>query len=360
MFSKKEIQIILILSVIVLFVSGVSFAAYSHFSKAEPIATDDFSDSQAVLAESGEDYGYVVEDAQGDKIEEPSSYQVFEKEYSLGDEVLEGFVEEVTLQNYKIVKGDSIYSMARRFNIDEDVLKYNNPDLDKNLKIGAEVKIFSGNYIQYKVVKGDTVLAIANKFDVKVTDIIRINSLSTSEIKPGMLLILKNPDLESYNDKIAQDKISSGKLANLPKAGIGKGTSRTSSKTKGGFTIKWPIRWVGVTSGYGRRFHPVLKRYIFHQGVDLGNHYDSTYAAADGVVSTAGTMSGYGRIVVIKHSNGYETRYAHMNKISVRVGQRVKAGEYIGESGASGRVTGPHLHFEVRKNGTPLNPMLYR
>ena len=255
------------------------------------------------------------------------------------------------MQTYKIVKGDSIYSIAKKFSIREDVLKYNNPDLNKTLKIGQELKIYNGDYIEYKIGKGDTILAIANKFGVKVTDILRINSLQTSEIKPGNIIILKNPDLESYNDKIAQAKIDSGKLSKLPR-NIGGGSI---GKSQGGFAIRWPVRWAGINSGFGRRLHPVLKRYIYHQGVDTPVKYESAYAAADGVVSTAGTMSGYGLIIIIKHSNGYETRYAHLSKMSVRPGQKVKMGDYIGKTGATGRVTGPHLHFEVRKNGKALN-----
>lgn len=356
MFSKKEIQIILVLSVVVLFVSGVIFAAHSHFSKEEPIATDDYSDINAVLAESGEDYGYVVEDGTvEDSIEGVRDYQLFEKEYDLKDEISSGFVEKVTMQTYKITKGDSIYSIAKKFEISEEILKYNNPDLNKTLKIGQELKIYSGDYIEYKIGKGDTILSIANKFGVKVTDILRINSLQTSEIKPGDIIILKNPDLESYNDKIAQAKIDSGKLSKLPISGGGSvGVSR------GGFAIRWPVRWAGINSGFGRRLHPVLRRYIYHQGVDIPVRYESCYAAADGVVSTAGTMSGYGLIIIIKHSNGFETRYGHLSKMSVRPGQKVKMGDYIGKTGATGRVTGPHLHFEVRKNGKALNPMSFR
>ena len=412
MFSKKEIQIILVLSVIVLFVSGVIFAAHSHFSKEEPIATDDYSDINAVLAESGEDYGYVIEEGTVEEsIEGVKEYQLFEKEYDLKDEILGGFVEQVTMQTYKIVKGDSIYSIAKKFSMKEDILKYNNPDIEEKLKLKNRkinllirkndgktepanhmvndtdtvesiakkygvnvtqllkdnpmiseeikvntVKVFYGDYIEYKIGKGDTILSIANKFGVKVTDILKINSLQTSEIKSGNIIILKNPDLESYNDKINQAKIDSGKLSKLPR-NIGGGSI---GKSQGGFAIRWPVRWAGINSGFGRRLHPGLKRYIYHQGVDTPVKYESAYAAADGVVSTAGTMSGYGLIIIIKHSNGYETRYAHLSKMSVRPGQKVKMGDYIGKTGATGRVTGPHLHFEVRKNGKALNPMSFR
>ena len=355
MFSKKEIQIILVLSVIVLSVSGVVFAAYSHFSKQEPLATEDFSDLKTVISEGGEDFGYVVEDSTGESIEGVSNFQMFEKDYNLKEDILEGFVEQVTLQKYKIAKGDSIYSIAKKFAIEEDILKFNNPDLQKTLKIGQELNIYNGNYISYKVTKGDTILAIANKFGVKVTDILRLNSLESSEIKPGQFLILKNPDLETYNDRIADSKISSGKLSKLPS---NKGGS--TGKSRDGFAVRWPTRWAGINSPFGSRFHPVLRRRIFHQGIDTPVRYESVYAGADGVVSTAGSMSGYGLIVIIKHKNGYETRYAHLSKISVRPGQKVKSGDYIAKSGATGRVTGPHLHFEVRKNGKALNPILFR
>lgn len=356
MFSKKEIQIILVLSLVVLFVSGVSFAAYNHFSKDEPLATEDFSDINTVLSESGENAGYIVEEGGGEEsIEGISNFQIFEREYNLREEILEGFVEQVVLTKHKIVKGDSIYSIARKYNISEDILKFNNPDLNKTLKIGQEINIYNGNYISYKVTKGDTILAIANKFCVKVTDILRLNSLDTSEIKQGQEIILKNPDLESYNNSLASSKISTGKIAPLPAKGGGK-----VGKARDGFAIRWPVRWAGINSPFGSRFHPVLKRRIFHQGIDTPVRYEAAYAAADGTVSTAGSMSGYGLIVIIKHANGYETRYAHMSKLSVRSGQKVKAGDRIGTTGATGRVTGPHLHFEIRKNGKALNPMLYR
>ncbi|MBQ3437086.1 MAG: M23 family metallopeptidase, partial [Fusobacterium sp.] len=103
----------------------------------------------------------------------------------------------------------------------------------------------------------------------------------------------------------------------------------------------------------------VLKRYILHTGVDLKAKYIPLRAAQDGVVSFVGYMNGYGKIIIIKHNSGYETRYAHLSVMSTKVGERVKKGELIGKTGASGRVTGPHLHFEIRRNGTPLNPMKY-
>ncbi|MCL4167931.1 UNVERIFIED_CONTAM: hypothetical protein GTU68_031899 [Idotea baltica] len=97
-----------------------------------------------------------------------------------------------------------------------------------------------------------------------------------------------------------------------------------------------------------------------HAGVDFaGARGTPIYATADGVVTHAGWQSGYGKLVKIKHAFGIETRYAHNSTIRVKVGQRVSRGDRIGDMGATGRVTGTHLHYEVRLNGTPVNPMTY-
>ena len=114
------------------------------------------------------------------------------------------------------------------------------------------------------------------------------------------------------------------------------------------------------TSGYGRRRDPKTGGIRSHLGVDLAAPVGTPlYATADGTVVFAGWSSGYGRLVKIQHAFGIETRYAHMSRISVKVGQKVSRADRIGDMGASGRVTGPHVHYEVRVNGTPVNPMTY-
>ena len=114
------------------------------------------------------------------------------------------------------------------------------------------------------------------------------------------------------------------------------------------------------TSGFGYRRDPKTGGRRLHKGVDFAGPVGTPlYATADGVVTHAGWLSGYGRLVKIQHEFGIETRYAHMNKIRVKVGQRVSRGQRIGDMGASGRVTGPHLHYEVRIGGKAVNPMTY-
>ncbi|MEB3419359.1 M23 family metallopeptidase [Salipiger marinus] len=108
------------------------------------------------------------------------------------------------------------------------------------------------------------------------------------------------------------------------------------------------------TSGFGRRWGRM------HEGTDFAApHGTSIYSTADGVVTFAGWMSGYGRLVKIQHEFGIETRYAHMSKITVKVGERVSRGQQVGAMGNTGRSTGTHLHYEVRVGGEAVNPMIY-
>jgi murein DD-endopeptidase MepM/ murein hydrolase activator NlpD len=111
------------------------------------------------------------------------------------------------------------------------------------------------------------------------------------------------------------------------------------------------------TSGFGVRRDPINGKYSRHNGIDFAAAWASPVTAtADGVVKFAGTRSGFGRCVEINHGNGFVTRYAHMNRISVKTGQKVKLHDKVGELGNSGRSTGPHVHYEILYKGKPLNP----
>lgn len=115
-----------------------------------------------------------------------------------------------------------------------------------------------------------------------------------------------------------------------------------------------------ITSNFGWRMHPVLGDSRFHSGIDFGDDYGSTIRAADnGVVIFAGWYGGYGNAVIINHGEGITTLYAHTSKLYVSEGQNVQVGEAIAAVGSTGLSTGPHLHFEVRKDGEPVDPMDY-
>lgn len=117
---------------------------------------------------------------------------------------------------------------------------------------------------------------------------------------------------------------------------------------------------IRFASGFGYRIHPIYKTRKMHKGIDLTARTGTKiYAAGDGVVTRAQLGRGYGKMVEIDHGYTYSTLYAHMSKILVREGQQIKRGDVIGLVGNTGTSTGPHLHYEVRKNGVPVNPINY-
>jgi murein DD-endopeptidase MepM/ murein hydrolase activator NlpD len=123
----------------------------------------------------------------------------------------------------------------------------------------------------------------------------------------------------------------------------------------------WPLTTGGVvTSTFGMRRHPISGRRSMHMGIDIaGKHGADIVAMADGLVIFSGRKSGYGKLVEIRHPNGLETRYAHNSQNLVTEGDLVTKGEVIAKLGSTGRSTGPHVHFEVRRNGEALDPMRY-
>ena len=118
----------------------------------------------------------------------------------------------------------------------------------------------------------------------------------------------------------------------------------------------WPV--VGeITGHFGERLDPFSGEGAFHSGLDIASHYgDEIRATADGDVTQAGLCAGYGRLIVIDHGFGVSTWYGHLSGFNVQVGMHVKRGDVIGYEGNSGRSTGPHLHYEVRINNTPVDP----
>lgn len=121
-----------------------------------------------------------------------------------------------------------------------------------------------------------------------------------------------------------------------------------------------PIEGGYLNTGFGYRPDPFTKERVFHYGLDVSaNRGAPVYASADGKIVHASYSGSYGKTVKINHGHGYQSLYAHMNKIYVRSGQKIKRGDTIGEVGATGRATGPHLHYEVHYYGTPQDPQNY-
>jgi len=121
----------------------------------------------------------------------------------------------------------------------------------------------------------------------------------------------------------------------------------------------WPVTgW--VTSGFGFRTNPFTGLTQMHEGLDISNRAGTPVVApANGIISDIGNDTAHGKVLVIFHGFGMTSRYSHLNKVFVRTGQKVKRGDKIAEVGMSGKTTGPHLHYEVKLNGIPVNPMRY-
>lgn len=161
-------------------------------------------------------------------------------------------------------------------------------------------------------------------------------------------------DIDNLLTKIEEEKKSLDEV--LRKAG-GKDKDLTSLPVIKPVADKYLNR---VASGFGSRFHPILKVNKMHNGLDFAAATGTPiYATGDGKVKMAGFNSGYGNVVVIRHGNGFETLYAHMSRIKTRNGQTIKRGDVIGYVGSTGLSTGPHLHYEIHKDGKPVDPIMY-
>lgn len=130
-------------------------------------------------------------------------------------------------------------------------------------------------------------------------------------------------------------------------------TAEVKVKTPG----RRPSTRLVVTSGFGKRVHPITRQVSTHDGIDLGAAKGTRILASrSGRVTFAGEADGYGLLVIVDHGQGVETRYGHASALLVKAGQEVKAGQAIAKVGSTGRSTGPHLHFEIRRQGRPVDP----
>ena len=137
----------------------------------------------------------------------------------------------------------------------------------------------------------------------------------------------------------------------------GQGSSYTWVQGTG--QLGWPVSGE-ITSPYGYRVHPIWGTTIYHSGIDIGVDEGTPVHAADsGVIVWSGWMGGYGYAVVIDHGNGLSTLYGHNSELAVDEGQSVSKGQVVAYAGSTGNSTGPHVHFEVRENGDPVDPMGY-
>lgn len=186
--------------------------------------------------------------------------------------------------------------------------------------------------VQHTVKNGENIATIARQYKTSITNILAHNKLSNSALKSGQQVSVP-VDKKYY--RVMQV---------------------TSRKADVSTRMSMPVRG-RLSDSYGWRKHPVYRKRLFHAGIDISAPRGSQISAAmAGTVVYAGWLSGYGKLVVVRHANGLSTRYGHCSSIRVRKGQTVKAGQSIAAVGATGVATGNHLHFEVRRNGRTVNP----
>ena len=172
-----------------------------------------------------------------------------------------------------------------------------------------------------------------------------INGLNKKNYKSG----IKENVIENINVKNIVDNQEVQGIQNIQNENI-------NNKNFG--KILWPVKSGKITSKFGNRNHPVLKSVKFHRGVDIAVSLGTpVYAGIRGIVTFAGKRGNYGNLVEIEGSDGIKVRYAHLSKIDVVVGQRVSDGEKVAETGNTGMSTGPHLHYEIIVDESPVNPL---
>ncbi|MBI9105161.1 MAG: M23 family metallopeptidase [Spirochaetales bacterium] len=234
--------------------------------------------------------------------------------------------------SYKVKSGDTLSEISKSNNIKIGTLISFNKITDvRRLQVGMELRIPEFDGLPYEVKAGDSLSLISKKFNISINSILDANNLDSEVIQPGDVLFIPGAAMNEFDYKKAM-----GTLFIYPTSGR-------------------------LSSGFGYRPDPFTGKRRFHNGIDLANASGTRILAtmAGRVADIGDRPSGYGKYVIIKHSNGYQSLYGHMDKVVVREGQYVNQGGKIGEMGNTGRSTGPHLHFSVYKNNAPVNPLNY-
>jgi len=261
---------------------------------------------------------------------------------------------------YTVVRGDSFWAIAEKYDIPLSTIINLNPNLDPEL-------IFAGTKILFE--PKDPVLDVVVSFQTTVTEDVPYDTeyIKDGSLYSGSRVVVKKGQEGSkevtYGITIRNGYASETSVLNeLEKvAPVGSvirvGTMRTLSKTS---NSNFGVVLGQLSSGFGWRIDPISGIRKFHNGIDIASYHGAPINAyTNGTVTEAGWNDTKGYYVVIQHSGGLKTLYMHMSKILVSKGQSIKVGQKIGQVGSTGYSTGNHLHFSVMKNGSYLNPWDY-
>ena len=238
-------------------------------------------------------------------------------------------IESFSWESYTVKEGDSISKISGDRAISMDaIIALNGITNARRLRAGEQIRIPNMDGIPYTVKPDDTLSRISSALEVPLEAILDANDIQSDFISPGTVLFIPGARMKPEDLKLAL----------------------------GDFFI-YPIRG-RLTSPFGWRNDPISGVRRYHAALDLAAPTGTPIKAAmDGRIATVGLNSVYGQYIIISHSGGFQTMYAHMSLTSVRQGAAVRQGQKIGEVGNTGYSTGPHLHFAVFKNGKAVNPL---
>jgi murein DD-endopeptidase MepM/ murein hydrolase activator NlpD len=260
------------------------------------------------------------------------------------------------LVNYRIRKSDNLWSVSRKFGVSHslviDLNGIDNPDM---LSVGKTIQVPSRNGVYHTVQGGDTLTSIARRYKVTVASIRHQNGVRGSAIMVKARLFI--PDAV---ETVTVPAHEGERIARSSHGQVEKRIARNERKADvGRMNMLWPISG-RITSGFGNRVDPFEGRRAFHCGIDISAESGTkVLAASHGTVIFSGWRQGYGKTVILRHPGGYITVYAHNSENKVQENDAVSRGDVIALSGNTGAVTGAHLHFELRKYLTPLNPLRF-
>lgn len=254
---------------------------------------------------------------------------------------------------YTVQEGDTISGIAQRFEITQEEIYRNNPDVKElTLKIGDQLKLTVAQpditvvtveqVTEQVVTEPEVIVRNSDELAAGKSKVVRAGQTGLKEMQ---YRITKENGVVVKEEWLGQTVIK----ASLPEV-VYRGTKVVGQGT-GSFS--WPVSGATLTSSFGQRWNRA------HKGIDMVSSNRNIKASDAGTVIFAGVKSGYGNLVIVDHRNGYQTYYGHLKSISVSSGQRLEKGAKIGVMGSTGRSTGTHLHFEIRKNGTAVNPLKY-
>lgn len=329
-------------------IGGIDAQLSQFFNAVTPQVGLDFEDYQLGLQSIHFD----------EDIEIVEAYMPANQILSLDDAVASVTGGVATNTTYEVKSGDTLSGIAAAHNLTMDQLLSVNPDLEDENSL-----ILPGDLVTVTVsspkLSVDYVMRQYSEEQYNADTIYKDNSswyTTRQEViqsaVPGRRRIIA--DVTYQNETvISRDIVKEETIEEAVPMIIERGTQAPP-------TFVWPVSSGYISSGFGGRSRPNRRALSYHQGVDIGVSVGtSVHASSGGTVVQAGWMGGYGNVVFIQHGNGIQTRYGHLSRILVSVGQTVKQGDVIARSGNTGNSTGPHLHFEIRVNGTAVNPLTY-